>query len=480
MPDKRIPTIKLLILMAAIGWLLSACGGSQTPDEGAFEQGTFAIDSLFRSFYNRLGGEEVLGPAISEVTTTGSLQIQYTAAGLLVYDSQASGDQRFSLSPIGNDLGYSDPPNGSPTQEGEYRVDGHVLYSPFLTLYEQLGGKSVVGSALTDVRYNAEHNRFEQFFENLGFYLLAGDDPENVGLLAYGVFNCGPSCSYRPPIHSEVEQRASLPEPFASMAARLGTTFTGPLLAGPYRAADGNSEVIFENLVLYVNPEDPSRAYARPIVRQIGFEPQPLAERINSPVVYFFEMEDGKGHNIPVRLNSYIAFHGSLDIAGLPISEVFAYGENVYRQCFENLCLDYYPNADPLLQIRPAPLGTLYKAQNYNQIEQNSQEVSSIRLNVWLESPQVTSEQTQTIYISVFENETPQANLQATITLTLPDGSQSFYLFPTTDLSGNAQLTVPKVLASNGTLVPFVVCIENIGPGGRICEHESYLIWGNP
>jgi hypothetical protein len=48
-------------------------------------------------------------------------------------------------------------------------VDGYQVYDKFSGLDQELGGIEAVGKPLTGVHKNLEKNRYEQFFENLGF-----------------------------------------------------------------------------------------------------------------------------------------------------------------------------------------------------------------------------------------------------------------------------------------------------------------------
>lgn len=216
----------------------------------------YPVDAIFLDFYNALGGETVLGLAITPLLDAGIIKTQYVENGLMVYDPQATDIQRHKLAPLGVMLGVAEPAIPDPGLPEVRYIDGHVIYEEFVPIYERLGGAQYVGRPLTEARYNPEKQRIEQHFENLGFFRLDADPPGEVRLLAYGVIACNQRCRYQAPSASIPTLRPLLPEPFASKAARLGLSVTGRTLSEPYLAVDGKLEVIFENLVLVVEPAE--------------------------------------------------------------------------------------------------------------------------------------------------------------------------------------------------------------------------------
>ncbi len=210
----------------------------------------YPIDPIFQEFYEFLGGESVLGPAIAPLQESGNLKTQYVEAGLMVYDPMAVEGERYQLAPLGLSFGVTEPPVPDPGQPNLRYINGHIIDPDFLSFYEKLGGARFVGRPLTEARHNPEKGRIEQYFENLGFYRLEQDVTNKVFLMAYGVFACGARCRYHAIEASIPSQKPLLPEPFASTVARLGLSFVGRTLSEPYINSDGNVEVIFENIVL--------------------------------------------------------------------------------------------------------------------------------------------------------------------------------------------------------------------------------------
>jgi len=141
---------------------ITACGA---PAGGVLlsAPGVYEVDSLFNDFYRRLGGEEVLGVAISHPFTYGEISFQYTLAGRMAYDPQAPEHTRFYLEPIGLDLGVIEAAVQPPDDPELRYVDGHIIDPLFLPLYQKLGEGRGAGRPLTEARYNPAMQRVEQY-----------------------------------------------------------------------------------------------------------------------------------------------------------------------------------------------------------------------------------------------------------------------------------------------------------------------------
>jgi hypothetical protein len=195
----------------------------------------------------------------------------------------------------------------------------------------------------------------------------------------------------------------------------------------------------------------------------------------------FYPIKPGLGHNVPKVLEQYITEHGGLELSGMPTTEVFQVGD-IYRQCFTNYCLDYDPGASEALRIRPAPLGETYlKLHNPSQEAEQSLEVTPAvyRLNVWEERGFIAPEQEQKIHLEVTEagSQTPIPDIEATLTLYYPEGSEKVYHFQPTDPSGQSSVSIPAINAINGTLIPYQVCLGG-SSNPSICVKDTYVIWG--
>jgi hypothetical protein len=144
-------------------------------------------------------------------------------------------------------------------------------------------------------------------------------------------------------------------------------------------------------------------------------------------------------------------------------------------QCFANACLQYLAG-----QVSPLPMGAEYKARFYDQPSPQVQAAfDQIRIEVWEGRSQVSSSESQTIFANLHAGGELLEGLQPFLELTLPEGGASIYQFPPTDAGGQTQLSVPPVLAQNGTLIAYRVCLQGFN-ADQVCASESYLIWGNP
>jgi hypothetical protein len=434
----------------------------------------YAIDPTFREFYNKFGGASVLGDAISPVQRDGDSAYQYTMGALLVSDPQKP--QRIHFAPIGLDLGIGEPPVPDGSQPGDYYVGGHYIYKNFVNLYLQLGQENYVGKPLTEVRFNQENRRYEQYFENLGFYQLEGEPQDSVHLLAYGAWKCGSPCSVTPPPNALVSQEPVVKAPFSDGVRKLGADFTGAPLSEAYQAVDGKLEQIFENVVLMDDPNDSSGVRLRPVEGMLGVTPDQLESDSKDPASTFYPVQGDQGYNVPNFLMDYINQHGGLDVTGSPISTYSQLNDQVHHQCFLNLCL----NVDQNNHIQPAPLGYNYrdrfrKVASQSTIDAGDAE-KEVTLQVWNSYPMVSSTQDQEIGVSIQENNGPLANLEPVLVVTLPDGSQQPYKMPPTNQDGQSHFRVGPISAPNGTLIPYQVCIS-IRAGERYCYKDSYLIW---
>ncbi|MCL4562688.1 MAG: hypothetical protein M1281_19010 [Chloroflexi bacterium] len=474
---------KLLILGIVLILLTSACAPDQSLAATPPPDGTYPVDTIFREFYNTLGGERNLGYAISQVVEDGALTMQYTENAVMRYNPSASPSEKLSLAPVGEELHQKDQPMLLPEQSGARIIDGYIVYEDFVHLYDALQSSRFAGRPLTQVRINYDRGRIEQYFENVGLYELLDDPQHIVHLLSYGVWKCDAYCNYKGDANAAVSPQTAFPEPLIGSLARLGVDFTGRPLSEPYVASDGMIEQIYTNFVLYADPTNVELVNLRPIPPMVGFPETPPVAKQNDDRVVFYRMGDDLGHNVPKIFDEYISAHGGIEYSGTPATEIFQY-EAVYRQCFKNYCLDYDPNAAEALRVRLAPLGELY-LQKYPPAQSVSTAPSSApvsyRMSVKEAVGLIPSSQAQKISVDIVDDVTqaPAPNLEPELSLVLPDGSQPVYHFPATDASGHTALTLAPISAENGTLVPYTVCL-NQPDGHPACVQDSFVIWGNP
>lgn len=461
-----------IVTFCLLAGALAACSAGQPTSIS--KASPYLIEPIFQEFYEFLGGEARMGAALTPVILEGNIQKQYVENALMVYNPGLPPSEHYSLAPLGEQLGVWDQPVADTNLDGVLVVDGYIVFEGFVPLYEELGSRRYVGRPLTGVRYVAEQERVEQYFQNLGFFMNL-NEPGEIRLMGYGRLTCGEICN-APAANPAAIIQIELPygEPFVSTVTRLGDGFVGQRLAGPYQAADGSLEVIYENLVLYANPDGSQTAAARPIMALMGIAPEPLVTQLDSPVIMFYGIDGAYGYNVPLFFSDYIAQHGGFELFGQPISEIRMQADGSAVQCFANACLRYLPGA----AVAPLAMGAEYKARVFDQPAVQAAPAGEVRIQVWEDHSQISSSEQQVIHASLYAGIQLLAGLQPYLEIQLPSGATSIYQFPPSDAGGQTQLTLPLINGQNGTLVPYKVCLEGFG-AAQVCVSEAYMIWGN-
>ncbi len=524
--------------LVAFSFILVACNVDEAGEPAS--QSVIDVDPTFREYYEQLGGIETLGPAISPLFVAEDHKYQYTQSALLVTDPEAPGGQRIHLAPLGMEMNVSEPAVIQPERANAKYVDGHIIYGEFVSLYEKMGGSRHLGPPISEVHYNPEIKRYEQYFQNVGMYISETDPSGEPHLLAYGAWKCDYECRQQPLDGSQVILPNVTDQHFTQAVTRLGIDFTGYAISDAYRTPDGYIEQVFSNVVLVADPQSPSRVFLRPVTESIGILSDPLAEPNGEAGYYFYPIQgEDRGYNVPGYFWDYMALHGGQEASGPPITELSPLRNNVYRQCFVNLCLEVRMDDPDNPQIRPSQLGYSYKefalepvVQNQTQAEnpavqlpepaptqpdqsspstpsdegeslapsevieapnpdqpqpalptqevfldmENSMQVS---IQVWESYPMLAQNQSQEIGVSISENGVPVRGIEPDLLIELPQGrTKNYYMFPTGE-DGQTRMRIDPINESGGTLIPYQVCI--FYPGGqRFCVKDSFVIWENP
>lgn len=459
----------LLLLVA----LLTACSLGKATQE-PLPEGAYPVDALFRPLYERLGGEAVLGAAITPLFEHQEVFYQYTVNGLMMFDRLADEGDRFRLAPLGRDLGIYELPS-THTQPGAVVVNGYRIFDAFVPLYRQMGGDAVVGKPLTEAHKNNEKNRYEQYFENAGFYWIEGDEPDAVRLLAYGAWKCDRSCRHAPPQSALVQQPAQFAEPFVRKVAELRLDFTGFALTPPYLTA-GKVYQVYENVVLVASPQQPVVVNLLDLPAQVGIKHDPLAPPVNNPNLFFYPVQGELGYNVPIYFMDYIRAHGGLEVVGPPITQLLQVEGEIYRQCFMNVCLERIPGAQ--VEISPVRLGEKYRDLFYGQGQ--SQPAggfgNDVIVQIWEAYPMVSPGQDQEIGVAVHTGNIPLPGVQPELELAKAGGAPEKLPMPLTDVDGESKIVISTRGAENGTLIPYKVCVT-LPSSQRFCVMDSYLVW---
>lgn len=472
-----------VLLYLGIGFalfLLSGCSSQPDTSPTPTPSGTFEIDPLLYEYYQDLGGQELFGPPVSPLITRDDMFCQYTANALLCQNPLQTGSSRYFLWPIGKELGIGGE------QDEDQPFSSYEILPDFFPFYQKMGGAAVLGAPLSSPVYNHDAQRIEQNFERIGLYRRYDEPAGTVHLLPYGKYDCGESCSaYRMDVQFSgiaPYKNSQIGTPFSVVLDQIGgEAVFGRVLTEPYQTADGDLEQIYENVVIYTSPSNPTLVYFRPISRLLNMHTVPPAPYDPSKgKVIFFETGGGLGYHVPIVFDQFIALHGSYDLSGPPIADVIQYKkENVIRQCFENYCLDYFPEAAEGDKVHLAPLGTRYlDLVNPAVISKATVQQKEISLILSEAQPQLPPDQPQRIYILVFEKGSQKgiADISATIILYINQRPVNFTT-PPTDNNGWTNITIPAIPGlPNSTIIPYEACL-NLSSLQPICKKDSYLIW---
>ncbi len=310
----------------------------------------YQVDPSFREIYDFYGGRGIFGEPITQILEKGNQKFQFTVSGLWVFDQNAPANQKVRLAPLGALMIDPEQPVSPPEDPNQYYVDGHIIYDEFVQLYRRVGGAAFVGKPLTEVRYNSERDRYEQFFENLGFFIDRQDGSE-AHLLAYGLWLCDDKCRASTPVNGIIDHVHQVKPPFSQVVEKWGASFTGDPLTDAYPNADGKLIQVFGNMVLVADPIDPTNpdlVSTLPVLQIIGHVPDPLQPATDNPLLYFYPIEGDRGYNIPLVYVGYLDSRGGFKTSGPPLDELTRIDDDLWRQCFTNLCLDFEPNAPEL------------------------------------------------------------------------------------------------------------------------------------
>jgi hypothetical protein len=431
--------------------LISACQSPETTATTLIDD----VDIQFRELYYSLGGAEIFGPPISPKFIKTGREYQYTAAALFVYDPSLPREQQKYLAPIGRELDLT-------TQSSHQDAVEVSLFPGFQALYTQLGGENIVGGPLTNLQYNQEKQRFEQYFENLGFYQSADTTSNQVHLLHYGAWFCAKQCDFTSPSNSEIALTSTTMQPFIEAINSLDPTLIGRPLTQPHIAPDGNIEQIFHKVVLFTSPEDPDKIYLRPTPAMLGIP-----------------LDRGGDHTVPDHLRSYLEQLGGQELAGPATTPYRQKSKELFQQCFTNLCLNYFQNRPEGGKIEPMALGQLYKEKFYQESAHSIDYSRTYALQIWEKEPIVGPNTPQTVGVSISADGRAMKNITPTLILKLPGEINITYTFPATQENGQTILELNPIAAPHGTVISYDVCISP-ADADPSCASESFIIWGNP
>ena len=343
----------IFLALVLLSGLSAACGVQlETPTPASSE---IKIAPLFQTFAQYLDEKVDLGEPISELRKEGNFEVQYLENCSLIYDSSAPVAQRFQLAPLGKTMNVSQLFVPDPVQHDV----GYVIFSEFLPLYEELGAR-FVGKPLMETRFNLTRNRYELYFENMGFYRSADSSPGDVHLLTYGLWACSENCRrVAQNENARIDDYHGVDVIFETFVNQMGVDFTGYALTEVYIGQSGSPEQVFEQVVLVIDPNVDGGVRLFSLPKALNIPAEDARPNSNRPGFYFYSKDSQLGYEVPAVFWDYLAKYGSLLLSGPPITHLEPL-EHGSRQCFENLCLVYDEVLPENARVHPQGLGFVY------------------------------------------------------------------------------------------------------------------------
>lgn len=470
-----------LILIVLLVILSNACEAGQS----SINAEIYPVHPKLLQYYNNIGGLSTLGPAIAESITKpdGKIQ-QYFQAGLLEY---VPGQNQTRLVPIGSEFVSRQNPSTQATAGQGRIVNGYLIPDEFLALYDRIGPENV-GQPLTNPHISSEHECYEQYFENLGFFITS-QDPSDVQLLPYGEWhkaNKGPTPE--PPMaipDSKYASRAA--NMIEGIADRLDDDLTGGRLTTLFIDMNGNAVQLYNNVGMAVIPDKPDQVQWLLLPQLLDIQPTSLVARKDGPFYFWTPggIQNSNGHNVPNLFWDFIIKNGGLEVSGAPITEIFypSNDKSVIRQCFDHLCMDYDKRAPQSIRIHPAPLGFQYYQLHLAPSPTPTMAIvvaplAETALQAWETYPRITTQQSQEIGVYITKNGAPMEDIQLTLYVQMPDGSFVTYIMPPSDSNGQTAQVLEPIDAPNNTIIPYKVCVAHNST--QFCIEETFWIVNTP
>lgn len=488
------------VVVISVFGLFSACSGnsSSSKDTGN-TQGFYPVDPIFQEYLDYQGGTKRFGPAISPSRKEGYATTQFLESAKMIFDEAAPAANKFRFVPLGLEMAVAESPVPRPDDPNLPYLEGHTILPEFYLLYQQLGPKTV-GKPLTEPRYNIIRRRYEQFFENLGFYRLEGSP--DVHLLAYGAWACDGKCSpTRPESGAMIDIQSYIDPAFQDFVEKIGIDFTGFALANAATNPSGEWEQVLENVVLISDsPDDRDNirlAALSKLVNMAVENPKPASQ---APNMFFYAVAENLGYDIPLYFWEYIESHGGITFSGAPVTHYSNLMNGIDHQCFTNLCLMYDAAAVGGRRVRPEPIGYAYKflnkadpgqtsgdptlnqhptAQATTRQDQTQTSQDEIVLRIRQGSPVLDQNEGQQIEVWVENNGEPIAGQVVELTVNPPNLPEQRFLMPATDQSGKSVFVLPPFEVMNGAIIPYKACLM-VEAERSFCVAEIFVIWNNP
>ncbi|MEK7326291.1 MAG: hypothetical protein AAB217_13640, partial [Chloroflexota bacterium] len=249
---------------------------------------------MFQEFYEGHGGLAMFGAAISPELVENGVQVQYFENGRLEFHPQLPEGNQVILGNLG-ETEYGPTPCVLPESVASgalyFNPTCHSVSPEFRSYFLEHGGVSFFGYPITEM--HIEDGRFVQVFER-AVIVWDGNQPvgsrfslSSVGSVACSksYFQCLPVNNgiYIPPTSTPAPQPTPTDLIDAFYNAHGGARVFGTPLGERQTGSDGAVEQVFENAVLYENPQASEGVSLRPLGLMALGAPEPPAHQLDDP-----------------------------------------------------------------------------------------------------------------------------------------------------------------------------------------------------
>ena len=433
---------KIALIWIAASLVLAACGSStpRTP-----ESEVYPVASVFQEYYEGYGGLATLGAAISPELVENGVQVQYFEKGRLEFHPQLPEGNQVILGNLGETM-YGASPCVSPESVASgalyFSATCHSVSPEFRSYFLEHGGVSFFGYPITEMRI--EDGRLVQVFERAAIVWDSSQpDGSRFSLARLGSLACSNSqCSSTigdapaPPTPTPQPTPTDLIDAFYN--AHGGARVFGMPLGGRQTGSDGAVEQVFENVILYENPQAPEGVSARSLGLQALGTPEPPAQQLDDPNTAYY---DKYGHNVAYGIYTFYKDHSGEAVFGQPIGELRVVGDHL-TQYFENVIVTWRLGLPADQAVQLVNLGEQSLAPQSTNSPTVSTQPQVLVVTTKALYPVLTEPaQQQTLMAWVKdENELPVAGATVTFTMNTPDGEMK-YVINATDSDGLASAT---------------------------------------
>jgi len=476
---------RILLLSLIIGLLLTGC------DESVEESATrgdcvpyhgFSVCGPILDFYRQHGEAAVFGYPIANQRSQGNMVIQYFARVVVQYPAADPRLEKVHLRPLGLEMSSPTPPeNRRDDPDCRYFEHyGHYVCHEYLDFFERIGGEQVLGQPVSTAKM--ENGISIQDFENGRLKWVTDPGPPHVELESWGEVACRQDemgCFGGDDGHAEV---APIIDQFVETHG--GTAIFGNKVGDLVRAGDVAYQY-FENACLIWTPGGAQGVTLAPLGRLDA----PQVPRVDPPapsnnIQYFAD----SGHTVIMAFLDFYRQRQGQTVFGLPLTEFVEKG-NLGEQWFENVLLEWRPNAPDGQRVRLAPLGEI-NYQKYNgalpptmpqatQIEQKLTRLpEDIHLRVMVKNPILPLGESQMIHLRAEDSAgRPLADVSITLYV-ITSSSQQIHTAPPTDADGSAWVALENVSGDCGEMVQLRAVAET--SDSMAVANDYFALWCDP